>query len=326
MATWWSNGAIENNWITWNLVYGICIEGWSNTDTHPSNPLVIANIVAHTGRDQGIGYGNGINIRYSSRPVIKDTEILSTGEDAVYSSDGSTPTLINVTIDGANYGIASSSTRYIYLYNLTIKNTKSYDFAILDSYFIITNTTFNESKISINSGSNYTVRWYLHVKVQDSNLSPIPAADVRIRDNGNGTYDKNFTTDSNGYVKWIVLTEYRRNNDTVIYYTPYNITVNYTGLTFVNDPRNSTMNTSKTEVFTATTPFPEFGNLLVPVIFVIALSVLFGRRRGGGSEGGHQMDSQGRGARPCQSRVREDIEFSNFPRYPRWALNARDCG
>jgi parallel beta-helix repeat protein len=115
-ATTWSNATIENNWITWNKVYGIWIDGWDNTHgPWPSNPIVINNIVAHTGRDLGAGHGNGIHITYASNPVIKNTQILSTGEDAIYSADGSTPTLINVTIDGANYGIATSSTRYIYL-------------------------------------------------------------------------------------------------------------------------------------------------------------------------------------------------------------------
>ncbi len=115
MATWWSNATIENNWITWNYKYGIWVDGWDNVNTHPSNPKIVGNVIAHTGQDLGVGYGNGIHITYASNPIIKNTEILSTGEDAVYSSDGSTPTLINVTIDGANYGIASSSTKYIYI-------------------------------------------------------------------------------------------------------------------------------------------------------------------------------------------------------------------
>ena len=274
-ATTWSNATIENNWITWNKVYGIEIDGWDNTHgPWPSNPLVIGNVIAHTGRDLGPGNGDGIHITYASNPIIKNTQILKTGEDAVYSSDGSTPTLINVTIDGANYGIASSSTGYIYIINSTIINAKIQDFSIADSYFVVTNSTFNKVWIS-NEYSNLTVRWYLHVYVEDSNHQPIPAADVRVRDNENGTYDKNFSTDSNGYVKWIVVTEYWRNNDTIIYYTPYNITVNYSGLTFINNPRNSTINESKTEVFTATTPVPEFENIIIPLIITITVCILF---------------------------------------------------
>ncbi len=169
----------------------------------------------------------------------------------------------------------------MYIYNTTIRNTKLYDLSILGnpgSYFILTNSTFNESKITIDQNSNLTVRWYLHVHVEDSNHQPIPAADVRVRDNENGTYDRNFTTNNDGYVRWIVLTEYWQNSTTKIYYTPYNITVNYTGLDFVDNPRESDVNESKTEVFRATTPVPEFGNVWVPVLFVVVIAFVYGRR------------------------------------------------
>ena len=157
-----------------------------------------------------------------------------------------------------------------------------YDFSIVGSpgsYFVVTNSSFNETKITIDSSGNLTVRWYLHVYVEDSNHQPIPAAGVRIKDNSNGTYDKNFSTDGNGYVKWIVLTEYWQNNTTKIYYRPYNITVNYTGLTFIDNPRNSTINTSKTEVFTATTPVPEFESIIIPLFITITVCILFINRQ-----------------------------------------------
>ncbi len=152
-----------------------------------------------------------------------------------------------------------------------------YDFSIVGSpgsYFVVTNSSFDINKITIDSYGNLTVRWYLHVYVEDSEGTPIPAAEVRIKDNENGTYDKNFSTDLDGYVRWIVLTEYWQNSTTKIYYTPYNITVNYTGLTFINNPRDTEMNTSKTEIFTATTPVPEFGSLLVPIIFATLLVLM----------------------------------------------------
>ncbi len=278
-AGYWSNGTIENNWITWNYKYGIWVTGGGSTGTKPSNPTIINNTLAHTGQDLGAGYGDGIHITYASNPIIKNTQILSTGEDAVYSADNSTPTLINVTIDGANYGIASSSTRYIYIYNMTVVNANT-DFSIADSYFVVTNTMFNKSNVYIsNEYSNLTVRWYLHVYVEDSNHQPISGADVRVRDNENGTYDKNFSTDSNGYVKWIVLTEYWQNNTTKIYYTPYNITVNYTGLNFSDNPRDTNMNASKTEIFTATTSVPEFPSIVYGVLGALLITVVISRRK-----------------------------------------------
>lgn len=276
-ATWWSNGTIENNRITWSDTYGIEIDGWDNTPGYPSNPKVTSNLITDTGRGAGPGNGNGIHITYRCKPLIKDTRILRTGEDGLYSSDGSTPTLINVTIDGANYGIASSATRYIYILNSTITNTILYDLSIQGapgSFFMLTNSTFNESKIIIDSSGNLTVRWYLHVKVQDSLSTPIEGADVRIRDNENGTFDENFTTNLEGYVRWIVLTEYWQNSTTRINYTPHNLNVTYSGLTFINNPRDSTMDQFKTEVFTATTPVPEFPSIVFLVTIILAVVIV----------------------------------------------------
>ncbi len=280
MATTWSNATIENNWITWSHDYGIWIDGWDNTNgPWPSNPLVIGNVITDTGRGKDTAVG--IQITYNCKPIIKNTKILRSTEDGVYSYH-STPTLINVTIDHARYGISTSSTRYIYIYNTTITNTSLYDMSIVGNpgtYMVATNSFFNESKITIDQYSNLTVRWYLHVYVEDSNHQAIPAAEVRVKDNANGTYDKNFTTDGNGYIKWIVLTEYWANKTTKISYTPYNITVNYTGLTFIDNPRDTDMNTSKTEVFRATTPVPEFRGILIPVLFTAVLGALSMRKR-----------------------------------------------
>ena len=228
---------------------------------------------------------NGIHVLYNSRPLIKNTIILRSTEDGFYSSQ-STPTLINVTIDGGNYGIATSSSGTVTAINCTIKNTNLWDVSCADTDIILINSSFNHSKTTFPAGTNsIIVKWHLHVYVEDSNHQPIPAADVRVRDNENGTYDENFSTDGNGYVRWIVLTEYTqtdKNGDEdgtdpgeIVYYTPYNITVNYTGLNFSNNPRDSDMNTSKTEVFTATSPVPEFGNIMVPLLITITLCILF---------------------------------------------------
>ncbi len=112
---YWSNATIENNWITWNYNYGIWITGIGNVNPKPSNPTVIGNVITDTGR--GSNTAVGIQIEYFCNPLIKNTVILRSTEDGVYS-DESTPTLINVTIDAenkGNYGIASSSTEYVYI-------------------------------------------------------------------------------------------------------------------------------------------------------------------------------------------------------------------
>ena len=226
----------------------------------------------------------GIQIAYKCKPLIKDTVILRSTEDGVYSHS-SEPTLINVTIDGGNYGIATSTSGTVTAINCTIRNMKLYDVSSADTDVILINTSFNHSKTTFPAGRNsIIVKWYLHVYVEDSNHVPISGANVRIRDNDNGTYDENFTTDGNGYVRWIVLTEYTqtdKNGDEdgndpgeIVYYTPYNITVSYDNLNFTDNPRESEINRSKTEVFRATSALPEFGSVWVAVIFVMLLVVV----------------------------------------------------
>lgn len=277
-ATWYSNGTIENNLISWNNdSFGIHITGVDNMKNYGSNPLVRNNRITDTGCNIPGNPAVGIGIETGSNPLIKDTVVLRSTEDNVFVQ-GSTPTLINVTLDGANFGISSSSTEYIYVINSTIRNTNIDDLFIAGnpgSYFVLTNTTFNENKVDIDdNNSNLTVKWYLHVKAQDSLFSPISGANVRIKDNDNGTYDENYSTNLNGYVRWIVLKEYLQTSSTKVDYTPHNITVDYTGLTFLNNPRDSTMDQSKTEVFTATTTVPEFPSIVFPVTIILVVVIV----------------------------------------------------
>ncbi len=273
-AGYWSNGTIENNWITWSNTYAIWADGGGNTNPKPSNITVMGNVITDTGR--GTPSGDGISITYCSYVVIKNTVILRSSEDSIGIDETDLVVLDNITIDGANFGVVTSSgPGDVHIYNSTIKNISNDYFVLSDANYVLTNVSFVD-RIYFLGVSSFLVRWYLHVYVEDSEGTPIPAAEVRIKDNENGTYDRNFTTDLNGYVRWIILSEYWQKNSTAkLYYTPYNITVNYTGLTFRNNPRNSTINTSKTEIFTATTPVPEFHSIIFPVIFAIVITVAF---------------------------------------------------
>ncbi|MBI5000176.1 MAG: Ig-like domain-containing protein [Euryarchaeota archaeon] len=79
------------------------------------------------------------------------------------------------------------------------------------------------------SGKLY-VQWFLHVRANASNGSPVPFASVRVRDNENGTADTTQATDANGWARYVRATEYDETvagNRTLL--TPHNITVNATG-------------------------------------------------------------------------------------------------
>ena len=253
-AGYWSDATIENNLILSNQEYGIWVDGGSNTDPQPSNPLIINNRILDTGR--GSYTAVGIQITTYSSPVIKNNQIIGSTEDGIYAGQWCQAVIINNTIDnlGGNIGIASSAPRDLIITNCTINNTAIYSLSLSQAYFILTNTSFNGSAGKIkfwDSTSNLTVRNYLHIHVNDSTGKPIPNATVHITDNANGTYDRNFTTDENGYVKWIVLTDYWQNSTTTINYSDYTVSVSYPGVSFIDNNRSVKMNISKTEYFTA---------------------------------------------------------------------------
>lgn len=98
--------------------------------------------------------------------------------------------------------------------------------------------------------------------------------------NATGVEKYNRLTDSNGWVRWMVVTEYVDQNvsgSTVrTYHTPHEVEVSYDGFTFSNNPRSVDMDTTTTEIFISDQNAPEFPVLLVPVLFVLALNI--GRR------------------------------------------------
>ena len=277
VATWWSNGTIENNIISWSDTYGIWVNGWDNTERKSSNPLIKNNTIYKTARD-GPG-GVGIQITAFSNPTIEDTKIIDWGEDAIYFGQWCQATVNNCTFDaqGGNYALASSAPRNVTVTNSTIENNNVlWDLSLATAYFEMTNCSFNQSKVIFQgTDSNLTVNWFLNSYVNDTSGNPIPNANIRIRDNANGTFDENFTSDSNGFVNWTVLKEYfqKDNNgdkdgDDVgerIDYGPYNITVEKNG--YYTNYSVVQMNTSKyitITLQTQDTEKPEINH--VPVI------------------------------------------------------------
>jgi parallel beta-helix repeat protein len=236
----WSNGTIINNLIDSNKVYGINVDGGSNSDPKPANNLIINNKIVNTG--QGTTTANAIHVQIYSCPIIKNNEIIDYTEDAVYFGEWCQVTIDNLTInaDGGNYGLASSSCRYVTISNCSMNNTSLWDLSLATAYYKMINCTFNQSKVIFQgTDSNLTMNWFLNTYINDILGNPIPNANIRIQDNANGTFDENVTTDSNGFLNWTILTEYFQkdiNGDKDgddpgerIDYSPYNITVSKPG-------------------------------------------------------------------------------------------------
>jgi hypothetical protein len=89
---------------------------------------------------------------------------------------------------------------------------------------VLLNTTHYQTKIQqLDETCSLTVKWNLNVKVKSNYTAGVSGATVQVRDNENGKFLKNFTTDNSGWVKGIVCTEYIKKIDTKEYFTPHYI-------------------------------------------------------------------------------------------------------
>ena len=196
----------------------------------------------------------GIFLRYSNNNTFSSCIISNNEHPGIYLLHSANNTFINCQISNNYFGIYLShssnntiSACYILnnlfgyeqfdsintqILNSTISDSTDYDIILgYNSTITIINTTFNKNKIYIDGeNTTMTVKWYLSVQVLDKNHKPIPNVKVRIQDNNNGTYHKNFTTDSNGFINWVNLTEYIQNQTTKQYYTPYIINTEKDGI------------------------------------------------------------------------------------------------
>ncbi|MCG2826652.1 MAG: right-handed parallel beta-helix repeat-containing protein [Thermoplasmatales archaeon] len=179
--------------------------------------------------DSVTSYNNsyGILIENSPNAAIITSIIYNNTMSGIYFVSSNTNMFLCI-LENNYYGIVLSSSSNVVINNCTV-NSISEDIYLTSSSSLVTlNTTFNKTKFG-DTTSILTVKWYLHTKVINLTGNPIPDATVRILDNANGTFDQNYKTGSDGWVRWIDCTEYWQNQTTMIYYTPHNVTANKTG-------------------------------------------------------------------------------------------------
>jgi len=100
-----------------------------------------------------------------------------------------------------------------------------YDFYLTSiSSVTALNTQFNNASVGFgDAGSEFTVKWYLDIKVEDHLGNIEPNSDIWINDtlDTNEVYGK---TDATGWLRWNQVTEYVQDNGGITYYTPHNVT------------------------------------------------------------------------------------------------------
>lgn len=159
---------------------------------------------------------------FGGNNIIKNN-IISQNDYGIYLWYSNNNQIINNTVANNSNGILlSSSSINNNVINSTIYNSSNYDFTLtLNSQLKVINTKFNQSKVYVSPDSRIIIKYYLHVKVENSFKIPIENANVRIV-NKDGS-EKFFKTNKDGFVKWIECTEYIQMGEGKEYFTPHTI-------------------------------------------------------------------------------------------------------
>ncbi|MCG2826270.1 MAG: right-handed parallel beta-helix repeat-containing protein, partial [Thermoplasmatales archaeon] len=248
-----SNSTISNCTISSNSNKGIHLNSSSNNQIinctaynnynaiylyASSNNQITSAIIYNNSHD-------GIQLCYSSNTKITNCAAYNnthTGISLFYSSNNK---ITNCSIYNNTYGTVLYDSTNNKIVNSTIINSTGYNlFLAQNSQLISLNTTFTNVSFADNV-STLNVSWYLNVNVTWKNNISAEYANVRIQDNENGTFDKNYTTDKTGWIKDIVIQEYTQNQTAgKTFFTPHNVTASQGGISVWDD--NVTVDETKT--------------------------------------------------------------------------------
>jgi parallel beta-helix repeat protein len=146
----------------------------------------------------------------NSSPMIFNTTIEDSGENAIWTENGGGPWAINCTI--VNSGVSD--------WNLTS-----------DSHGVTLNSTYDDSMVYFgDTRSNLTTKWYLHVRVWDNQSNPVNGASIWAR-NKNNVLEYATTAGSVNYAMWLPVSESVNQSSGVTYLTPTNVSANCAGYT-----------------------------------------------------------------------------------------------
>jgi parallel beta-helix repeat protein len=234
-----SQNLIKNSNIFNNMGSGIQFSSISGNNT-------IDNCSISTNNNSGIKFEN-----LSSNNQITKCIIKNNNPSGIFINGNSNQIKVsNCTIANNNNGFTCVNiSEDIELINSSIKSSKFFDcYVDLYSKLRLLNTSFAADKVQVDPTSNLTVQWFLHIVVQNSTYIPIPYANISIKDNDNGSYELSTITDEDGWLQWVVCTEFIETNSSRVYFTPHNISARKFGFrgntTFITINSSTTINLS----------------------------------------------------------------------------------
>ncbi len=181
----------------------------------------------------------GVFIIDSGWNNITNNSLSNNAAAVILTSKSNNNTINNCTLNDNWVAISSSDRAHNnFVINSTILNSGKDDIGLgLKCNITVINTTFDKSKVNfVDSISNLTVKWYMHVNVKSTNSSSFPNVTVEVTNINNESLEGSpFTTGDDGFVRWITVTEYIQNDtngqssggDNKIYFTPHKVTATF---------------------------------------------------------------------------------------------------
>jgi PKD repeat protein len=208
-----TNNIIDSKFLD-NNVSGVKLHSGSNNNT-------IIGSIFFNNYDSGLIFQNN-----SKNNNVTFCNFQNSGFSGILCNNNSDSIRItNSSFDNNLYGIrCENQSDEIDIINSTFLNS------IMDNFFIsgssaarTLNTSFDNNKVNIENGSNFTVQWFLHIFTLNSTMVPLPNVNLSIADNDNGSYDLITFSNNSGIVRWLVITEYYEIGSNRTYLTPYTI-------------------------------------------------------------------------------------------------------
>jgi hypothetical protein len=192
-------GITDNN-ITFNGRHGIF--AYKEPSIGPMIPWI---------QDNKIENNTEAGIRLDEmNPEIWQNTILN-GTYGIYLNSSLTNITDSIIQGWSDSGILTEgvNSSLVFVENSTLSSPSGYSFSLNDDSHITTlNTTFDKSTVNIQDGlSNLTVNWWVHIKVNESDGDPAQGAQVWLN-NSLGATVRSDTTDTQGRIEWIQVTEY----------------------------------------------------------------------------------------------------------------------
>jgi parallel beta-helix repeat protein len=227
-----SQSLVMNNTIS-NTSEGILIED--------SSPLIENNMVEDS--FTGIRTMDSVNVNLSNNAITQT----SYGMNITQSS--------NVTVESSNLSgnliraLNANIATNVRFFNSTFESN-GLDVLLIASNVWLVNTSFNESSVSVTTGSKLVAANFLHLRTEYSNGTSIPNIKARVTTDGFPVFIG--WTGNQGYLRWIVVADRTFNGVNTPVKNVNVVNISAQGFSVVDNDRTVDMATSRTEVFVLT--------------------------------------------------------------------------